>query len=50
MEFPALRTRIRIYTPVNLNTKANSLWSHLNGSLVISEPGIGEFIGKLNSS
>ena len=45
-----VRIKNLVKIPVNLSTSANSLWSHLKGSLVNSEPGIGEFIGKLKSS
>lgn len=34
--------------PASLSTNENNLWSHLNGSRVNSDPGIGQFIGKLN--
>lgn len=34
--------------PANLSTSENSLWSHRKGSLVNSDPGIGQFMGKLN--
>ena len=34
--------------PASLSTNENSLWSHRNGSRVNSEPGIGQFIGRLN--
>lgn len=34
--------------PDKRSTKENNLWSHLNGSLVSSDPGIGECIGSVN--
>lgn len=34
--------------PANRSTRENSLWSHRNGSRVNSEPGMGQFIGRLN--
>lgn len=34
--------------PDSLSTSENKRWSHLNGSLVNSEPGIGECMGNVN--
>jgi len=34
--------------PDKRSTKENNLWSHLNGSFVSSDPGIGECIGNVN--
>lgn len=34
--------------PARRSTNENSLWSHRNGSRVSSDPGIGQFMGRLN--